>query len=650
MSPETERDGPRFSLPPAEGERAGVRGALGSGIRGGGSKILSPRGWSSHHWRPCRRSRIGGTEELHPPAAVADAEIVASAEAYPGDGYIVSHIIDGNPQTEYSSTSLGTNTFIEFDFGAPTIVAAFRHLDRNDPATVGSSELTFLDAAGGVVGKVPVRHVNQRAGVTFLAWPAPVTARRVRWQVTELGAGLPRSAGRKIAFFTAGKAESLPAALGLEVRTPQLLERQGAALVPGAQGYTSNYPYAEPVDGVLRVTGAEGEGGQVQVRHPDCEPVAPGGGSRQADQGGGGGGRQKVASREVTLKPVRRMQIFLLPHSHNDIGYTALQADVEKKQNSNIETGLRLAKATADYPEGARFKWNTEVLWCVDNYLRAATPEQRAAFMAAVKSGQIGLDAFYCNILTGLCRPEELLNLMRYATQLSAETGVPITSAMISDVPGYTWGTVSAMAQAGVKYFSFAPNYFDRMGSTMKEWQDRPFWWKGPDGKQRVLCWCPSRGYALGHIIGDGEALARFIPDYLVELEANGYPFDITYLRWNVHGDNGSPDEKVADVVRDWNARYVWPRLIISTTAAAFSEFEKRYQQAARVQRRLHTFTGKTARRRPRGNRTEPRHRRAPGAGGNPLGPARPRAVSRGGLPGRLAERAALQRAYVGRP
>ena len=284
-----------------------------------------------------------------------------------------------------------------------------------------------------------------------------------------------------------------------------------------------------------------------------------------------------AATCNTTLKPIRPWEIFILPHSHNDIGYTALQADVVKKQNSNIETGLRLARDTADYPEGSRFKWNVEVLWCVDNYLRSATPEKRAAFLAAVKAGQIGLDAFYCNILTGLCRPEELLNLMGYATRLSAECGVPIESAMISDVPGYTWSTVSAMAQAGVKYFSFAPNYFDRMGGTMKEWQNKPFWWKGPDGRERVLCWCPSRGYALGHLIGDGEALARFIPSYLVELETNAYPYDITCLRWNVHGDNGSPDEKVADVVRDWNARHVYPRLIISTTAATFREFERRY-------------------------------------------------------------------------
>jgi hypothetical protein len=297
-------------------------------------------------------------------------------------------------------------------------------------------------------------------------------------------------------------------------------------------------------------------------------------------------GGEKAAARQIALKPVRPWKIFLLPHSHVDIGYTALQADVEKKQNANIETGLRLARATADYPAGAQFKWNVEVLWPVDNYLRDCSAKQREDFIAVVRSGQIGLDALYGNTLTGLCRPEELLNLMGYATRLSKACGVPIESAMISDVPGYTWSTVSAMAQAGVKYFSFAPNYFDRMGATMKEWQNRPFWWKGPDGKNRVLCWCPSRGYALGHLIGEGKALARFLPDYLVELETNAYPYDISYLRWNVHGDNGSPDEQLSDVVRDWNARYIYPRLVISTTAAAFREFEARYGD------KLPEFTG----------------------------------------------------------
>jgi len=503
-------------------------------------------------------------------------KIVASAEAYPGGRHDVGNITDAAPRTEYSSNSKGTNTFIEFDFGAPVNVAAFRHLDRNDPATITASELTFLDGAGAVVGTVPVKHVNQRGGVSCAVLPSPVAARRARWRVTGLGSGHGTVGGAEIVFFTAAKPESLPRAITLMAQAPQMVERNGAALVQPLK-VTVNYPYAEPVLGVVRLAGAEGKIVNLQFGTQEVNLSVPAVEAEKTVKVQVEAGGLPVASREATLRPVRKLEIFLLPHSHNDIGYTELQAEVEKKQNSNIQAGLRLARATDGYPEGARFKWNVEVLWSVENYLRAATPEQRAAFIQAVKSGQIGLDAFYCNILAGLCRPEELLRLMSYATRLSAECGVPIESAMISDVPGYTWSLVPAMAHAGVKYFSFAPNYFDRMGGTMKEWQNRPFWWKGPDGKSRVLCWCPSRGYALGHLIGDGEALARFIPDYLVELENKNYPYDITHLRWNVHGDNGSPDEKIADVVRDWNARYAWPRLTFSTTAAAFREFARRY-------------------------------------------------------------------------
>jgi hypothetical protein len=547
---------------------------------------------------PCPASALAETPpdtytRLEP---ISTLKIVASSEAYPGGRHEARNLIDGNLQTEYSSDNKGTSTFVEFDLGGPKSVVAFRHVERNDRATIGEAELNFLDENGQSIATYPVTHVNQRSAVTFFELPSPVTAQRVRWHVTRLGAGLRTVGGAEIVFFTVGKSDPAPTATKVEAKALDMLERKDGALAEPLN-VTLDYPYLQPVDATVQVAGVAPvpvrlkPGSQtLQISLPEtilprknvaATPSVFSSSPLHGDElllpikiavAG-----QTVASSTALLKPVRHLEIFLLPHSHNDIGYTALQADVEQKQNSNIETGLRLAQATANYPEGARFKWNTEVLWCVDNYLRDATPEKRAAFIAAVKAGQIGLDALYGNTLTGLCRPEELLNLMGYAERLSQECGAPIESAMISDVPGYTWSTVSAMAQAGVKYFSFAPNYFDRMGGTMKEWQNRPFWWKGPDGHSRVLCWCPSRGYALGHLIGDGEALARFIPSYLVELETNSYPYDITHLRWNVHGDNGSPDEKLADVVRDWNARYAWPRLIISTTAAAFREFERRY-------------------------------------------------------------------------
>jgi hypothetical protein len=102
-----------------------------------------------------------------------------------------------------------------------------------------------------------------------------------------------------------------------------------------------------------------------------------------------------------------------------------------------------------------------------------------------------------------LSRPEELIRLFRYSTQLAGKTGVPIDSAMISDVPGYTWGTVPAMNQAGIRYFSVAPNYFDRIGDILVQWENKPFWWIGPDGESKVLVWIPFLGYATSHVWGN---------------------------------------------------------------------------------------------------------------------------------------------------
>ena len=192
---------------------------------------------------------------------------------------------------------------------------------------------------------------------------------------------------------------------------------------------------------------------------------------------------QPLTQTEVPRPPVRPWEIYLLPHSHVDIGYTELQTDVEQKQMRNLERGLELAKATAGNPEGSRYKWNVEVLWAVESYLRLQPPEKQKEFLEAVRQGRIGLDAMYGNELTGLCRPEELLRLFRYATQLGAQCGVPVEAAMISDVPGYTWGVVSAMAEAGVKYWSIGPNYADRIGGTLLHWENKPFYWVGPSGQ-----------------------------------------------------------------------------------------------------------------------------------------------------------------------
>jgi alpha-mannosidase len=282
----------------------------------------------------------------------------------------------------------------------------------------------------------------------------------------------------------------------------------------------------------------------------------------------------KSESAEVRVEPVRKVQIFILPHSHHDLGYTDLQSNVEEKQIANISRGIELARNTANYPPGARFVWNLEVLWGADLFMRNKTEPEREELISAVKKGWIGINGMYANELTGLCRPEELLQLFRYGTELGNQCGVRVDSAMISDVPGYTWGTVSAMAQAGIRYFSAAPNYFDRIGTFMVEWQDKPFWWVSPSGNERVLFWVPWTGYAMSHIM---KLDTMWVNKYQARLDEVGFPYQISYIRWSGHGDNAVPDPDISEFVKKWNEEYEWPRFSISTTSDAFAAFEKQY-------------------------------------------------------------------------
>lgn len=283
---------------------------------------------------------------------------------------------------------------------------------------------------------------------------------------------------------------------------------------------------------------------------------------------------ESASSAVVKLQPVRKVLVYVLPHSHHDLGYTDQQADVEEKQMKNITLGMDLAKKTAGYPEGSRFVWNLEVLWGADQFMRRKSEAEKDAFIAAVKKGWVSLNGMYANELTGLCRPEELVQLFRYGTELGAKCGVRVDSAMLSDVPGFTWGTVTAMAQAGIRYFSAAPNFFDRIGSLMVEWQDKPFWAVSPSGREKVLVWIPWTGYAMSHVM---KLSPEWVGQYQDRLDTAGFKYDISYIRWSGHGDNAVPDPELSEFIKGWNEVYEWPKFHISSTSEAFSAFEKRH-------------------------------------------------------------------------
>jgi alpha-mannosidase len=293
--------------------------------------------------------------------------------------------------------------------------------------------------------------------------------------------------------------------------------------------------------------------------------------------------------KKAALRPVARRTFYLLPHSHNDIGYSDLQVKIEKDQWSYLEQAVELARRTASYPYGARFKWNTEILWAVESYLRQATPAKREAFIAAVRDGQIGLQALLANELTGTCSPDELFESTAYARRLAHQYGLTINTAMLTDIPSYTWSLVPALAQTGVKYFSSGPNYMpdltdggDRIGGSLKAWGDKPVYWLSPSGREKILFWMAGRGYSwfhglnMGRLTGDKK---EAVFNYCRELEEKAYPYEIVQVRYTIGGDNGPPDPDLPDVVRRWNEEIETPKLVIATAQEMFEDFEKRHGQ-----------------------------------------------------------------------
>jgi len=285
---------------------------------------------------------------------------------------------------------------------------------------------------------------------------------------------------------------------------------------------------------------------------------------------------QLVRTDNIQVVPVKTKKIYLLCYSHNDIGYTDLQADVERKQWKNLEQAMQLIRQTVDYPQDARYKWNMETIWALESYLKQASPAQREEVFADIREGSIGLSALYANMLTGLANAEEMSHFFDFARHLRSEYQIPMTTAVTSDVPGFSWGIVSAMAQSGVKYFATAPNAGDRIGYTLQAWGDKPFYWASQSGKERVLTWMAGASYSSFHEGSLSQLGDEKIMNLMRKLDESSYPYDMVQLPYTL-GDNGGPDSTLADFVRRWNERYVTPRLIIATHEQMFGEFEKRY-------------------------------------------------------------------------
>lgn len=185
--------------------------------------------------------------------------------------------------------------------------------------------------------------------------------------------------------------------------------------------------------------------------------------------------------------------VYVVHHSHTDIGYTDLQERVIAIQVNYIKTVLSMMRQ----PEYADFRWNCETLYCVEELWKQASEDDRADFARFVKEGKIGISANYLNF-------NDLVNADVFGKRLAKwqdklqPFGTKIHTAMAADVNGFSMGYRDAMIENGVEFFF--TNVHCHHGMYPLYQNQNAFFWENASG-QRLLVW-NGEHYNLGNVLG----------------------------------------------------------------------------------------------------------------------------------------------------
>lgn len=276
----------------------------------------------------------------------------------------------------------------------------------------------------------------------------------------------------------------------------------------------------------------------------------------------------KTIRRNFRLTPVRKWTIYMVEHTHTDVGYTRPQDEILPAHLRYIDEALDYCDQTDSFPDAAKFRWTCETAWAVREYLRTRPEKQIARLLARIKEGRIEVTGLFLNMSDMYDEPT-LANLMETIKEFK-QRDIPVTTGMQDDVNGAAWCLPDYLTSAGVKYFTMGQNV-DRALEPF----NRPtaFWWESPSGK-RILAYRGEhymRGDDLGILSGDIGTLSGNLFRYLKSLEQEGYPFDRAMLQFlGYYTDNAPPSIKACNLVRQWNEKYAWPKLELATISRYF--------------------------------------------------------------------------------
>lgn len=263
--------------------------------------------------------------------------------------------------------------------------------------------------------------------------------------------------------------------------------------------------------------------------------------------------------------------MYVVHHSHTDIGYTDLQERVIDTQAGYIRGVLSMMKR----PEYADFRWNCETLFCVEEFFKEADEEEKEEFCRLAREGKLGVSANYLNF-TDLLDCEIYKERLGWWQEYFGKSGFAMKTAMCADINGISMGCRDAMLDNGVEFLF--TNIHCHHGMYPLYQNQNAYWWENQKG-QRLLVW-NGEHYNLGNVLGlksnrvsnfmmenhlgkigiseDAiEALHENVKNYVELCQDNGYNYDFILAAVSgVFSDNAPPEPEILQNIQAYNEKY----------------------------------------------------------------------------------------------
>ncbi len=291
-----------------------------------------------------------------------------------------------------------------------------------------------------------------------------------------------------------------------------------------------------------------------------------------------------------------KFKIFLIYHSHIDIGYTERQEKMAVYQADFIKQAVKacISEKQAQRDERSKFKFTAEGFWAVEQYLKRYGEQGKNELIEAINSGCFELTGGYFH-MAELLNYKNLSHSLDYSQTFVKENHLnPIDVAMACDINGFSWGYADALYDHGIRYLE--TNINTHHGNAPFGKPLVPFWWETPKGhkllvwngltyhKANILGLIP--GFAPGGNPGIPGMLpenAPFVevkdPDYAYKrisqmIEAtvgNGYEYDFMPIMGSgLYTDNSPVGDEHCELIAQFNEKYGDE---IEITTATLSEF-----------------------------------------------------------------------------